>query len=102
MPTKTTEATRNVASFRNDDERWEAVRRRDRAADGALLLFGAHDRRLLPAVLRARLPRRENVAFHATRAAAEARGLPPLQALPAERARRSPSATPRSSRRPAG
>ena len=31
MPTKTTEATRNVASFRNDDVRWEAVRRRDRA-----------------------------------------------------------------------
>ena len=54
MPTKTTEATRNVASFRNDDERWEAVCRRDRAADGALLLFGAHDRRLLPAVLRRR------------------------------------------------
>ena len=33
MPTK---RTRNVASFRNDDERWEAVCRRDRAADGAL------------------------------------------------------------------
>ena len=79
MPTKTTEATRNVASFRNDHVRWEAVRRRDRAADGAFYYAvrttGVY---CLPSCS-SRQPRRENVEFHATPAAAEAAGFRPCK-----------------------
>jgi AraC family transcriptional regulator of adaptative response/methylated-DNA-[protein]-cysteine methyltransferase len=77
MPTKTTEATRNVASFRNDDERWEAVCRRDRAADGALYYAVRTTGVYCRPSCSSRQPRRENVEFHATPAAAEAAGFRP-------------------------
>ena len=79
MPTKTTETTRNVASFRNDDERWEAVCRRDRAADGALYYAVRTTGVYCRPSCSARQPRRENVEFHATPAAAEAAGFRPCK-----------------------
>ena len=85
MLAMTTTTDRTLATFAGDDERWEAVKRRDRDADGAfyysVLTTGVYCR---PSCA-ARLPRRENVGFHATCAEAERGGLPPLQALPAER-----------------
>jgi AraC family transcriptional regulator, regulatory protein of adaptative response / methylated-DNA-[protein]-cysteine methyltransferase len=79
MPTKTTETTRNVASFRNDDERWEAVCRRDRAADGALYYAVRTTGVYCRPSCSSRQPRRENVEFHATPAAAEAAGFRPCK-----------------------
>jgi AraC family transcriptional regulator, regulatory protein of adaptative response / methylated-DNA-[protein]-cysteine methyltransferase len=67
------------ASYASDDERWQAVKRRDRAADGAffysVLTTGVYCR---PACA-ARLPRRENVGFHASPAAAEKAGFRPCK-----------------------
>ena len=61
------------------DTRWEAVRRRDPAADGAfyyaVLTTGVYCR---PSCA-ARTPRRENVAFHATPEAAERAGYRPCK-----------------------
>lgn len=66
-------------SFATDVERWEAVKRRDRAADGqfyySVLTTGIYCR---PSCA-ARLPRRENVAFHANSAAAEKAGFRPCK-----------------------
>ena len=68
-----------VPSFATDDARWQAVQRREAAADGAfyysVLTTGVYCR---PSCA-ARLPRRENVAFHASREAAEAAGFRPCQ-----------------------
>ena len=76
-------AARPVASFASDDERWEAVRRRDPGAIGAfvhgVVTTGVYCRPSCPA----RLPRRENVRFHATCADARAGRFPALQTLPA-------------------
>jgi AraC family transcriptional regulator, regulatory protein of adaptative response / methylated-DNA-[protein]-cysteine methyltransferase len=67
------------ASFRSDDERWEAVRRRNPAADGAfyysVVTTGVYCRPSCPA----RLPRREHAAFHATCADAERAGFRPCK-----------------------
>jgi AraC family transcriptional regulator of adaptative response/methylated-DNA-[protein]-cysteine methyltransferase len=62
------------APFRTDDERWGAVRRRDPAADGAFYYSVATTGVYCRPTCGARLPRRENVAFHATRADAERAG----------------------------
>jgi AraC family transcriptional regulator of adaptative response/methylated-DNA-[protein]-cysteine methyltransferase len=63
----------------DDDQRWEAVQHRDRSADGkffyAVVTTGVYCR---PSCA-ARLPRRENVRFHATRAAAERAGFRPCK-----------------------
>jgi AraC family transcriptional regulator, regulatory protein of adaptative response / methylated-DNA-[protein]-cysteine methyltransferase len=63
----------------DDEERWEAVKRRDRNADGtffySVLTTGVYCR---PSCA-ARLPRRENVRFHATREAAERAGFRPCK-----------------------
>jgi hypothetical protein len=60
--------------FSGDDARWEAIKRRDRAADGifyySVRTTGVYCR---PSCA-ARLPRRENVRFHATAAEAERAG----------------------------
>jgi hypothetical protein len=65
--------------FDDDAARWEAVRRRDRAADGAFLYSvrttGVYCRPSCPA----RLPRRDNVAFHRTPAEAERAGFRPCK-----------------------
>jgi AraC family transcriptional regulator of adaptative response/methylated-DNA-[protein]-cysteine methyltransferase len=68
-----------TAPFPSDDERWEAVNRRDRAADGAfyysVLTTGVYCR---PSCA-SRAARRENVAFHATCEEAEAAGFRPCK-----------------------
>jgi AraC family transcriptional regulator of adaptative response/methylated-DNA-[protein]-cysteine methyltransferase len=62
-----------------DGERWEAVQRRDRSADGqffyAVLTTGVYCRPSCPS----RLPLCENVRFHATREAAERAGFRPCK-----------------------
>jgi AraC family transcriptional regulator of adaptative response/methylated-DNA-[protein]-cysteine methyltransferase len=68
-----------LPSFATADARWQAVKRRDRAADGvfyySVLTTGVYCR---PSCA-SRLPRRENVAFHATCEAAEAAGFRPCK-----------------------
>lgn len=65
--------------FTDDDARWEAVLRRDRAADGAFYFSvrttGVYCRPACPA----RLPRRENVRFHASPEEAERAGFRPCK-----------------------
>ena len=65
--------------FTNDEERWAAVARRDRHADGlfyyAVQTTGVYCRPSCPA----RLARRENMRFYATCAAAEQAGYRPCQ-----------------------
>ena len=60
--------------FLNDDDRWEALERRDRGADGifyySVLTTGVYCR---PSCA-SRLPRRENVRFHSTHEEAERKG----------------------------
>ena len=63
----------------NDDERWEALERRDRRADGifyySVLTTGVYCR---PSCA-SRLPRRENVRFHSTCEEAEKKGFRPCK-----------------------
>jgi AraC family transcriptional regulator of adaptative response/methylated-DNA-[protein]-cysteine methyltransferase len=70
---------RALPAFATSDARWNAVRRRDRAADGlfyySVLTTGVYCR---PSCA-ARLPRRANVAFHATCQEAEAAGFRPCK-----------------------
>jgi AraC family transcriptional regulator of adaptative response/methylated-DNA-[protein]-cysteine methyltransferase len=77
--TRTDPAVSTPAGFSNDDERWQAVVRRDPAADGefyySVKTTGVYCR---PSCA-ARLPRRENVRFHATRADAERAGFRPCK-----------------------
>ncbi len=75
----TTRTDGTLPTFSGDDERWEAVQRRDRAADGvfyySVLTTGVYCR---PSCA-ARRPRRENVGFHTTCAAAERAGFRPCK-----------------------
>jgi AraC family transcriptional regulator of adaptative response/methylated-DNA-[protein]-cysteine methyltransferase len=68
-----------VTSFSTDDERWDAVLRRDRCADGtflrAVLTTGVYCRPSCGA----RLPRRENIRFFDSCAAAERAGYRPCK-----------------------
>jgi AraC family transcriptional regulator of adaptative response/methylated-DNA-[protein]-cysteine methyltransferase len=79
MKNTATEATSHSSSFRSDDERWQAVRKRDDAADGlffyAVETTGVYCR---PSCA-ARLPRREHVSFHLTCAEAERAGFRPCK-----------------------
>jgi AraC family transcriptional regulator of adaptative response/methylated-DNA-[protein]-cysteine methyltransferase len=77
MPAK--EAIRTTQSFRNDDQRWEAVRRRDRGADGAFYYAVRTTGIYCRPSCASRTPRRENVEFHATPTAAEAAGFRPCK-----------------------
>jgi AraC family transcriptional regulator, regulatory protein of adaptative response / methylated-DNA-[protein]-cysteine methyltransferase len=83
-------------AYSSDDARWEAVRRRDRAADGvfycAVRTTGVYCRPSCAA-----RPHRENVSFHATAAEAERAGFRPCkrcrpnEAAPEPGASRAPS-----------
>ena len=61
-------------NFITDEERWEAVVDRSRAADGAFFFSVQTTGVYCRPSCGARLPRRENVAFHTTPADAEAAG----------------------------
>ncbi|MDE2228102.1 MAG: bifunctional DNA-binding transcriptional regulator/O6-methylguanine-DNA methyltransferase Ada [Alphaproteobacteria bacterium] len=69
----------DTASFMTESERWEAVRRRNPAADGhfyySVRTTGVYCR---PSCA-SRPARRENIAFHDSRAAAEAAGFRPCK-----------------------
>ncbi len=77
-PTRT-QTARTSPPFSSDEKRWEAVVRRDRAADGvfyyAVRTTGVYCR---PSCA-ARLARREHVRFHATCAEAEQAGFRPCK-----------------------
>jgi AraC family transcriptional regulator, regulatory protein of adaptative response / methylated-DNA-[protein]-cysteine methyltransferase len=62
-----------------DSERWEAVRRRDRAADGSFVYSVRTTGVYCRPSCAARLPRRENVRFHATCEEAEQAGFRPCK-----------------------
>jgi AraC family transcriptional regulator of adaptative response/methylated-DNA-[protein]-cysteine methyltransferase len=66
-------------SYATDDARWEAVKRRDRAADGAFYYSVRTTGVYCRPSCGARLPRRENVGFHASPAAAEKAGFRPCR-----------------------
>jgi AraC family transcriptional regulator, regulatory protein of adaptative response / methylated-DNA-[protein]-cysteine methyltransferase len=67
------------AGFRTDAARWEAVRRRDARADGAFYYAVSTTGVYCRPSCAARLPRRENVRFHATCADAERAGFRPCK-----------------------
>ena len=87
MTMVSTRREREVPPFSSDDDRWAAVVRRDRRADGifyySVRTTGVYCR---PGCA-ARRARRENVRFHATRQEAEAAGFRPCKRCrPHERA----------------
>lgn len=63
--------------FRNDDERWSAVLRRDQAADGQFLYCVTTTGIYCRPGCAARLPHRENVRFHTSCGDAESAGFRP-------------------------
>ena len=63
----------------NDEARWRAVERRDRAADGTFVYSVRTTGVYCRPSCAARLPRRENVEFHATCADAERAGFRPCK-----------------------
>ena len=65
--------------FRSEDERWDAVLRRDRAAEGAFVYAVRTTGVYCRPTCAARRPQRENVAFHATAADAERAGFRPCR-----------------------
>ena len=73
--------TRHNAAFErgSDDERWAAVRRRDRDADGQFFYSVRTTGVYCRPSCGSRIARRENVAFHATREEAERAGFRPCK-----------------------
>jgi AraC family transcriptional regulator of adaptative response/methylated-DNA-[protein]-cysteine methyltransferase len=65
---------KRVRSYATDEARWDAVQRRDRAADGAFYYSVRTTGVYCRPSCASRLARRENVAFHASPAAAEKAG----------------------------
>ncbi len=74
-----TKAAEKASTFLNDEARWEAVRRRDRAADGAFYYSVRTTGVYCQPSCAARLARRENVAFHLTCEDAERAGFRPCK-----------------------
>jgi AraC family transcriptional regulator of adaptative response/methylated-DNA-[protein]-cysteine methyltransferase len=72
-------ATDKPVGFLNDDARWDAVRRRDRAADGAFYYSVRTTGVYCRPWCAARLARRDNVAFHLTCEDAECAGFRPCK-----------------------
>jgi hypothetical protein len=70
---------RTIVSGADDDARWEAVKRRDRAVDGSFFYSVKTTGVFCRPSCAARLPRRENVAFHASTADAERAGFRPCK-----------------------
>src|SRR5215472_150461 len=65
--------------LRNDDDRWKAVKRRDRAADGAFVYAVRTTGVYCRPSCAARRPHRSNVEFHPTCTAAERAGFRPCK-----------------------
>jgi AraC family transcriptional regulator of adaptative response/methylated-DNA-[protein]-cysteine methyltransferase len=78
MLTMTAKA-RPAGNFSCDDQRWDAVCRRDPAAVGAFLCCVRTTGVYCRSTCGARRPRRENVTFHATCADAEQAGFRPCK-----------------------
>jgi AraC family transcriptional regulator, regulatory protein of adaptative response / methylated-DNA-[protein]-cysteine methyltransferase len=76
---RTDETSKPTPRRSNDDTRWRAVERRDRAADGTFVYSVRTTGVYCRPSCAARLPRRENVAFHATCADAERAGFRPCK-----------------------
>ncbi|HEY6603656.1 MAG TPA: bifunctional DNA-binding transcriptional regulator/O6-methylguanine-DNA methyltransferase Ada [Xanthobacteraceae bacterium] len=76
LMTRANEATRKSL---DDDPRWNAIQRRDRAADGTFVYSVRTTGVYCRPSCAARLPRRDNVAFHATCADAERAGFRPCK-----------------------
>src|SRR5262245_8417301 len=72
-------ASRPVPASSSEDSRWRAVERRDRAADGTFVYSVRTTGVYCRPSCAARLPRRENVAFHADWAEAERAGFRPCR-----------------------
>src|SRR5262245_26997632 len=72
------ETSREPSLF-DDEARWKAVKRRDRAVDGAFVYSVRTTGVYCRPSCAARLPRRENVAFHQTCADAERAGFRPCK-----------------------
>lgn len=71
--------SRPAAAFPDDDAKWDAVRRRDAAADGRFFYSVRTTGVYCRPSCAARLARRENVAFHVTTAEAERAGFRPCK-----------------------
>jgi AraC family transcriptional regulator of adaptative response/methylated-DNA-[protein]-cysteine methyltransferase len=71
--------TRASSPFRTDQDRWDALCRRDPAADGAFYYAVRTTGVYCRPSCAARLPRRENVSFYATCADAERQGWRPCK-----------------------
>jgi AraC family transcriptional regulator, regulatory protein of adaptative response / methylated-DNA-[protein]-cysteine methyltransferase len=91
MQARKIESADQSSAFLTNEQRWSAVQRRDRAADGVFYYSVRTTGVYCRPSCAARLPRRENVAFHASPAAAERAGFRackrcrPSDAAPAER-----------------
>ncbi|MEJ7669711.1 MAG: bifunctional DNA-binding transcriptional regulator/O6-methylguanine-DNA methyltransferase Ada [Casimicrobiaceae bacterium] len=79
MTSLATSVDRTVLPLSNDDERWAALVRRDRAADGAFYYSVRSTGVYCRPSCAARLARRENVSFHSTCAEAEQAGFRPCK-----------------------
>ena len=75
----TQRASRPAPGSSSEDPRWRAVERRDRAADGTFVYSVRTTGVYCRPSCAARLPRRENVAFHASCAEAERSGFRPCK-----------------------
>ena len=79
MLSSATQANKRPVGFVSDDARWEALRRRDPAADGAFYYSVRTTGVYCRPSCAARLARRENVGFHLTCADAERAGFRPCK-----------------------
>lgn len=79
MTSLATNADRTVLPLSSDDERWAALVRRDRAADGGFYYSVRSTGVYCRPSCAARLARRENVSFHSTCAEAKQAGFRPCK-----------------------
>jgi AraC family transcriptional regulator, regulatory protein of adaptative response / methylated-DNA-[protein]-cysteine methyltransferase len=79
MSSLMTRANETSPKSLDDDARWNAVKWRDRAADGTFVYSVRTTGVYCRPSCAARLPRRDNVAFHATWADAERAGFRPCK-----------------------
>jgi len=79
LTTQSDDIAPQAPSFRDDDARWKAVRRRDRTADGAFFYSVRTTSVYCRPSCAVRLPGRENVGFHQTCADAERAGFQPCK-----------------------